>query len=41
MGLGFFGTGTANKSQTSNASEVGQQMNEASGSQALSLSNLN
>lgn len=41
MGGGFFGSGASTKTQTSNAAETGQQLNESSGSQALNLSNLN
>jgi len=40
QGGGFFGSGASSTSQTSHASEVGQQLNEASGSQAFGWGNL-
>ncbi|MEN0037463.1 MAG: hypothetical protein AAGC78_10350 [Cellvibrio sp.] len=41
MGGGFFGSGASTKTQSSSASEIGQQLNESTGSTAIGLSNMN
>lgn len=40
-GGGFFGSGKSDKRQTSTVSDLGQQLNESTGSTAIGLSNLN